>query len=863
MMSVMVVGAGAAFTDQKDIVNTEAVDMCVALNIIGGYPDGSYKPEGNITRAEMCKMICVALNGGKEPATATKSTPSFTDIGNTWAEGYIEYCYAKGVVSGVGGGKFNPSGNVTATQAAKMLLVALGYNADVEKYTGSNWELYVNVQANQDGLYKGLESIDTSAALTRDNAAQMIWNTLQAYVITKDSTIDRTDGSISDTYIQSTYLDLLEKMYDGEIKEGTLTSFDYNSNKAQWTYSIGSVDVVSSTDYTALLGQNVKAVYDNSKPNASTHDAYGIFAVDSQVILTGVVGDLPNLASGDTSFKLDGVTYKLDGTVATTNVYAFTGASNTTAYTAATLNALAGKTTSGTTTTNVTAYDAQNFTAIDKDGNGKIDFFVIAPFQVLKVTYVSSTDFKVTGNSNKIAKEDVNVYDGIAKNDYVIYTAAANTADETDTYVKADLINGKITAVKSGNEAQIDGTWYTFDDSYSNVSTDCKAGTTLSDAVVVNGYIFASTATNAKAISDYVVVVGADTSFGQKQAKLLFSNGEKTVVNLASSSATATIGQMYTYSTNSDGEYILNATLPTTGYDLTGTAASVVKASNSSNKAGYITAATGTKSDGTAVSNISATIADDAVVFIAYDKTTDSSGNTSYSYKVVTGAQMKKMNYTDFQSVTRVLATESSNVYNVDMAYVTIDTSINDADTYYGYVTGVTTVRNSDDTADVKSVTLWTKDGEQTYNTAAATISGDAKIVKGNVIEYKLNSDNELSSVVTGWDVDASAVTAASSSADGFGTIAITSTTPTLQFKAVGSTAVTNQVGGKYLDLNSDTEYLYIENSDIVGSATGTISAADDAASADGKLIANAFVVFNTDGDVLLLVYDIDNDINE
>ena len=52
MLSVMVMGAGAVFSDQDKIENTEAVDACSALNIIGGYPDGSYKPEGNIKRSE-------------------------------------------------------------------------------------------------------------------------------------------------------------------------------------------------------------------------------------------------------------------------------------------------------------------------------------------------------------------------------------------------------------------------------------------------------------------------------------------------------------------------------------------------------------------------------------------------------------------------------------------------------------------------------------------------------------------------------------------------------------------------------------------------------------------------------------------
>ncbi|MFR6378875.1 MAG: S-layer homology domain-containing protein [Evtepia sp.] len=90
MLSVMVVGAGAAFSDQSKIKNTEAVDACTALNIIGGYPDGSFKPEGNITRAEVTKMICVALNGGKNPAVSTNTTPTFSDVRNNanaaWAE---------------------------------------------------------------------------------------------------------------------------------------------------------------------------------------------------------------------------------------------------------------------------------------------------------------------------------------------------------------------------------------------------------------------------------------------------------------------------------------------------------------------------------------------------------------------------------------------------------------------------------------------------------------------------------------------------------------------------------------------------------------------------------------------------------
>ena len=78
MLSVMVMGAGAAFSDQDKIKNTEAVDACVALNIIGGYEDGSYHPERNIKRSEITKMICVALNVGVVLVLTLGSLPPFS-----------------------------------------------------------------------------------------------------------------------------------------------------------------------------------------------------------------------------------------------------------------------------------------------------------------------------------------------------------------------------------------------------------------------------------------------------------------------------------------------------------------------------------------------------------------------------------------------------------------------------------------------------------------------------------------------------------------------------------------------------------------------------------------------------------------
>lgn len=188
LMSCMVTGAGAAFRDSERIEHSEAVEQCAELNIIGGFEDGSFRPANNVTRAEMCKMLCVLLNGGKEPTLGTNSTPTFSDVRQSyarWAEPYIEDCCRRGIVSGVGGGRFNPNGNVTFEQASKMLLVALGNSGG--SYTGSNWSSAVRADARSNGFYNELSGINGSAPLSRDDAAQLIWNALQAKTVRNSS----------------------------------------------------------------------------------------------------------------------------------------------------------------------------------------------------------------------------------------------------------------------------------------------------------------------------------------------------------------------------------------------------------------------------------------------------------------------------------------------------------------------------------------------------------------------------------------------------------------------------------------------------------------------------------------------------
>jgi hypothetical protein len=198
VLSITVMGAGAAYQDQDQIKHKEAVEKLASLNIMEGRENGNFDPKTYVTRAEMCKMICIALNGGKDPVVQALNPPTYWDTKGHWAAGYIEYCNAVGIVDGTGNGAFQPDASVTGVQAAKMMLAALGYKTD---YTGSSWALFVSIDAVAANLNEQLEEFDSKQPLSRDDAAQLIYNGIMASTVTYGPI--PTGKSMYDTYYQS------------------------------------------------------------------------------------------------------------------------------------------------------------------------------------------------------------------------------------------------------------------------------------------------------------------------------------------------------------------------------------------------------------------------------------------------------------------------------------------------------------------------------------------------------------------------------------------------------------------------------------------------------------------------------------
>ena len=566
MLSVMVMGAGAAFSDQDKIENTEAVNMCTALNIIGGYPDGSYKPEGNIKRSEITKMICVALNGGKEPNVSTNTTPTFSDVRGTnaaWAEGYIESCVAQGIISGVGGGRFSPNGNVTGTQLAKMLLVSLGYNANTEGFVGNAWATNVNVIASQKGLYEGLESMDTSAALTRDNAAQMVWNAMNAYEVEYKTTIITDENGKLETIVtvqdkvvgsNNDKITLLEDKYEAKTFTGT---FDGN-DKTISTLKDGQIQVEGMNNKTPsesvtakftydfdlkYIGEEVSVLYKDSTNSGTRYQPddndtiYGVVVTGNTSVVNATVDDIDGDYNTAGKVSISDTSYKVakEGKIVTNLVNVDTG--------------------------DAWATQDAGVTAIEElsEANGDTVKFVLDDQNEIVSVYVTTTDlYKVTAVSGSkvsisgigtidTAENGTSVYDGVAKDDVVAVTKLYQdkTADATFVIEKAEAVSGTVTAYNA-KTITLEGTVYDVynEANYKSGLTDDAVPNLSSDDLdkeftlyLVNGYVRA-VQKGSEDMNQYAIVVDKDdngvldSTFKEPKAELLFADGSKKTVIL-------------------------------------------------------------------------------------------------------------------------------------------------------------------------------------------------------------------------------------------------------------------------------------------------------------------------------------------
>ena len=180
-LSLAVVGSNAAFKDADKVSATyaEAVDVLAGMKVFQGYTDGSFQPEGSITRAEVAAIVYRLYTGDvtDKQASLYATYNKFNDMnGASWAKGYIGYCGNAGLVKGYDAKTFGPSDKVTGYQALAMILRAVGYDKNNE-FTGADWQLHVAQYAQQLGILKNVKGEDLNAAASRQLVAELLFQT--------------------------------------------------------------------------------------------------------------------------------------------------------------------------------------------------------------------------------------------------------------------------------------------------------------------------------------------------------------------------------------------------------------------------------------------------------------------------------------------------------------------------------------------------------------------------------------------------------------------------------------------------------------------------------------------------------------
>ena len=842
--------AGAAFTDSADIkVDAEVVDTLVALGVVNGYDDGSFKPNGTVTRAEMAKMIYVLRTGNSDASAYNDDKTSFTDIGSHWARGYIKYCQSLGIIAGKSNTKFCPNDKVTAQEAAKMLLVTLGYNAEKAGLVGANWASRTNALADEAGL---LEDVNTSftAACPRQYAAQLIYNAIDAVTVAW-----RDDAYTKYNYNGSENKTVGEKYMGLNKTVGILNDVTKDTDKNTYSLNV-TVNPTESTgkkldaftkvtkDYSALKYQKVKVLY-KDKDNV-----FGVYSMtDDNTVVSNV---MDNVKLDSNKLKIDGTKYSIaSGSIVYVDgaqVYrkaAGTGTNNA-------LVAADFSTTKNTTFTTAATIDewvaahsegdnigkASSVQAISNTDSSKINILKVTTYSVEKVTYVG-TDYINAGGARK--DDAYNYPSDLKKDDYVVISKAGNYADDKGLITKAETVEGKVTGTKGSDKVLTNDTWYTADykANTTTVIDNWPSSNATVKLVLVNGFVqFVDTVTAGTADMVMVIETGSASGLGgNKVADVMFADGSRKTVELDSASeygynGTAVVlgtPKLATYEV-SKGKYTLKAVDETNnkrnGYDIYATA---------TNKTVDGNVADATVKTASTSNTQKLFFKSDAVVFVKY-KTDD--------YKVVTGKDVANWNSTALTSVEALGELTSGNAY-AQVAVITMTSKIpGSSDSTYAYALDDPYEQTIDGTK-YTFIKAWNGTEEVTFKSEDLNTG----ITKRTAFEYSTNSDGT---------VDLTKLVGKTSATAYYAKTQITSYDE-------GTGSIT------FLDTNADksrknkikageTTILYVNSDDKVGVGAFDIEVAEDV-NADGNKEDNVIVYSESTEDYInLIVVDVNNE---
>ena len=501
---VMVVGtmaiSAAAFDDDADIKYTTAAKLLNDLGVIKGT-DGKFNPTASLTRDQGAAFITRILG-----MDDLKLTTNFEDVKGLWSESAVAFCELKGIVAGYGDGKFGPADPLTVAQFEKMLILALGYNADDKGLVGNDWAANTAIMVKELNLASGASGLDPNAAITREQAAQLTYNTIvkQTYkynagTIIGNGTISVNVGgnyeAIGTNLLKDTFN--VTRTFDRTYNGAPATVFTDNNRVNTYGWVGKQLVLPDEADFTFTTAMTQSQLYAAIGTSGLRGNNNRYFVIDN-LYVDGVETDnnvsIYNTSRDAVPFMGNGVTVEL----------------------------------------------FNNPTIINSAWNFDAHYDVVVTNEYFG--YVSGV---TAANANSGAKRYVTVNgwrnyttEDFAKYDYVVYTVCG---DSLVTVVAPESLHGTVTRYTSAGVMTVEGKEYATSKNYTG--DPIAAGVTGTFYLDTNGNVLsfendAPAAWNYGVLTEYEASVANETLLGAtsinaEKAKIVGTDGKTTVYDFA------------------------------------------------------------------------------------------------------------------------------------------------------------------------------------------------------------------------------------------------------------------------------------------------------------------------------------------
>ncbi len=199
--------AFAAFWDVSQTnIHADAIAYVQNEGIVSGYPDGTFRPEQTINRAEFTKIIVGALFQpaqidellGRVQLKALKDIPS-----DAWFARFVFFASAKGIIDGYPDGSFRPSQSINVAEASKILVNAFALPVTEPAEHAAWYKGFMNALMDAHALPSDVS--DVANPVTRGQLAEMIYRlkTQDRTVPLPQSSSSSAQGSSSSSAVSS------------------------------------------------------------------------------------------------------------------------------------------------------------------------------------------------------------------------------------------------------------------------------------------------------------------------------------------------------------------------------------------------------------------------------------------------------------------------------------------------------------------------------------------------------------------------------------------------------------------------------------------------------------------------------------